>query len=64
MSTELDNDFIPDREYPFRETLRWWERRRVWYNLVIVSMQALMIWDFWEAVLFVGFEYTIVLSLL
>lgn len=46
MSSELDNDFIQDKEFPFRETLRWWEKRRLWFNLAIIAFQILMILDY------------------
>ena len=64
MSEELDNDFVSESEYPFRETLRWWERRRIWYNLVVVAMQVIMIWSFWDAVVFTGLNRAIIISII
>lgn len=45
MSKEFDSELISESEYPFRETLRWWERRRIFYNVVVVILQVIIAWE-------------------
>jgi hypothetical protein len=62
MSDEIDNDFVTGGEFPFRDTLRWWETRRIWFCLVVIAMQSLMVWTYWDAILDTGVQLAIVLS--
>jgi len=43
MSDELDENFIPEKEFPFREIMRWWEKRRKWFSLLVVAVVVLTI---------------------
>lgn len=45
MSNELDENFIPEKEFPFRDIMRWWEKRRKWFSLLVVGVQLLVMFS-------------------
>lgn len=40
MSEELDEDIVLKDTNDFLETLRWWEKRRIWYTLALLVTQV------------------------
>lgn len=63
MSEELDENFVSNKEFPFREILSWWEKRRLWFNLLIVAIQFLVTYSMPIGLENFGMNEAIVLSI-
>ena len=64
----LDADFIALKDKSFFEGVAWWEKRRLIYNIILISLEVLIMLYFWEGTeifgigpaIFQSFLYTLV----
>jgi len=47
----LDFQEKPQQANEYKEIIRWWERKRIIFNLVIIFVQVIIALDYWDGVL-------------
>ena len=51
MDELLDNPSIIQKEDDYKSIIKWWERKRIIYNLVIIFVQVIIALDYWNGVM-------------
>lgn len=51
MDELLDNPSIIQKEDDYKSIIKWWERKRFIYNLVIIFVQVIIALDYWNGVM-------------
>lgn len=64
MSEELDDTFIDEKEHPFRAIVKWWEKRRKWYALIMVLVQSFLFYQYWDGISNFGIEAAFIFSVI
>jgi hypothetical protein len=59
----LDSEFLKNESNQIYTSIKWWEKKRLVFNLIIVGIEILVIWMFWRGAIQFGIGNTIFWSI-